>query len=431
MGLAASQGRLLLLTAKRSDLEFRAQQISQKRLVLAQQLEGISRDYEEATSNRQMKIRLNATGEGADAAPVNQNLTYERLMASTWENSSFTNISRPEYANAPDYKSTQFYKLVDASGATVISDLSEIPNRLATTTTYPKITEDPNAKKTVDATNDFSYYRSYNKSSADGDYNYTGAAYYVAPKTGADGKNTALYEALIGSDKKDSDNIPAEFDTKLGIVKYGDNFYNMNTGEKITLDEGKDKPDGFDSIANGQLDGGVALQLAASEKAIETKTSSNKVELTGGEPVAKGNDGYYEVTFGEGTANQTTITYYVDPHLKNESTSEPGYLQDCLRNSKYLIQVGKTNEEENNEFQWKYVSWDATSAISDSYYTDDDEAAKAKYDRLQAEIQNQDKKLELELDDIETQRSAVTTEIESVEKVINDDIDSTFKTFNA
>ena len=48
---------------------------------------------------------------------------------------------------------------------------------------------------------------------------------------------------------------------------------------------------------------------------------------------------------------------------------------------------------------------------------------------MQKQIQNQDKKLELELNNIETQRSAVTTEVESVQKVIDDNVDSTFKTF--
>ena len=42
---------------------------------------------------------------------------------------------------------------------------------------------------------------------------------------------------------------------------------------------------------------------------------------------------------------------------------------------------------------------------------------------------NATKKLELELDNIETQRSAVTTEVESVEKVISEDIEGTFNAF--
>ena len=55
MGLSASQCRLLLLTARRSDLELQAQSISQKRLVIAHRLEEVSSEYEAAVSNRQMK----------------------------------------------------------------------------------------------------------------------------------------------------------------------------------------------------------------------------------------------------------------------------------------------------------------------------------------------------------------------------------------
>lgn len=59
MGLAASQGRLLLLTARKSDLEFRAQQISQARLVLARDQEGVAKKYADATSNTCLKMTIN------------------------------------------------------------------------------------------------------------------------------------------------------------------------------------------------------------------------------------------------------------------------------------------------------------------------------------------------------------------------------------
>ena len=86
-------------------------------------------------------------------------------------------------------------------------------------------------------------------------------------------------------------------------------------------------------------------------------------------------------------------------------------------------------DSETNKIKWNSIAWDATSNINDEWYTENDDKAKAKYDRLQKQIQNQDKKLELELDNIETQRSAVTTEIDSVKKVIDDNIEGSFKTF--
>lgn len=45
MGLAASQGRLLMLTARKSDLEFQIQCINQRRTVLAVQSEQLIRQY--------------------------------------------------------------------------------------------------------------------------------------------------------------------------------------------------------------------------------------------------------------------------------------------------------------------------------------------------------------------------------------------------
>ncbi len=51
MGLAASQGRMLCLTARMSDLIYEGQQISQQRAVLADQQQDIANEYNEKTSN--------------------------------------------------------------------------------------------------------------------------------------------------------------------------------------------------------------------------------------------------------------------------------------------------------------------------------------------------------------------------------------------
>jgi len=343
MGLSASQGRMLLLTARKSDLEFRAQQISQKRLVLASQLEDISTAYENATSNRQMQISLysNAADESGKPITKTTNLTYAALVSGTLtQNSNFTGLQASERTQGQEYTSNTFYRLRNADGAIVISDISEIPGW-----------KDGSLEKMPKNTKDMEF-------------------------SGSDG--------------------------------------------------------------------------------VEIK-------------VTKGKDGVI-------TAEKDGIKYVIDPALKYGSTDQygnegdgPNYLQDCLRNGKYLIEKGTvettsyseqelivrdtnsdgtiSNEEraaaesaENKEYKtvtktsvtgikWSNISWDATSNISDKYYLEDDDTAKAKYDREQTQIQNQDKKLELELDNIETQRSAVTTETESVQKVIDDNIESSFKSF--
>ena len=54
MGLAASQTRFLHLTARKSDLEYQAQQISNTRLMLSKQLEEIATAYTDSQSNRNL-----------------------------------------------------------------------------------------------------------------------------------------------------------------------------------------------------------------------------------------------------------------------------------------------------------------------------------------------------------------------------------------
>ena len=63
MGLAASQGRLLLLTARKSDLELQAQSITQQRLLLAIQQETIAEEYADKTNNQIFQIRLDGASE--------------------------------------------------------------------------------------------------------------------------------------------------------------------------------------------------------------------------------------------------------------------------------------------------------------------------------------------------------------------------------
>lgn len=294
MGLAASQGRMLLLTARKSDLEFRAQQISQKRLILAQQLEDISTEYETAASNRQMKIDLykTTTEDGDDQRQTlegSRNLTYAALVSSTVMNQDDDEepCLLPCEASGTSKKQLTFtagekFRLVDDSGAIVVASEDEIPN-----------------------------IKSFTKAS-NGDGKYR---------------------------KKDA------------------------TGKVIAK-------------------------------------------------------------------------YVVDPNLKansgistNGTTDGPNYLQECLRNGKYLIQKPSGEKDEDDKTEWRNVSWDAIGSIKDNYYQDDDDVAKSKYDRLQREVQNQDKKLELELDNVETQRNAVQTEMDSVDKVMEENVEKTFNAF--
>ena len=103
MGLAASQARYLLLTARRSDLEYRAQMISQRKIALAMETEQVATAYTKALNNRHLMFTFTSS---ANAQSTKQEeLTYK----------SFTSDLN-----------TEKYRLVDpASGKILCADRTE------------------------------------------------------------------------------------------------------------------------------------------------------------------------------------------------------------------------------------------------------------------------------------------------------------------
>ena len=69
MGLAASQGRFLCLTARMNDLVYEGHQISQQRMALAEESSRIAKEYNAAISNKKMQCTTPAGG--------TQQLTYD------------------------------------------------------------------------------------------------------------------------------------------------------------------------------------------------------------------------------------------------------------------------------------------------------------------------------------------------------------------
>lgn len=83
------------------------------------------------------------------------------------------------------------------------------------------------------------------------------------------------------------------------------------------------------------------------------------------------------------------------------------------------------------EYNWNGTLPDGSEtqiqSVSD---TDGEQTAELTYEAALAQIEPQDKMLEMNLKDIDTQHQAIQTEIDAVKKVIDKDIDSSFKTFN-
>jgi len=112
--------------------------------------------------------------------------------------------------------------------------------------------------------------------------------------------------------------------------------------------------------------------------------------------------------------------FWIDPDVAN-----PDFLEKNLRAGNYYIQKPKPEAEDGYED----VSLAAVTFINDAYDKMDDAAAENKYNAEKEKFQNYDKRLELKLKQLDSEHKAIETEMESVQKVIQKNVESTFKTF--
>ena len=158
---------------------------------------------------------------------------------------------------------------------------------------------------------------------------------------------------------------------------YFDKDGNANFVLKSDLEDGNDNAVSWSYIANGEIE--------------ERKEYSNCL-----------------LTFDPATGRITELSFPVDPNNLSLGYSN--------------ISLNAVTETDELAYQQAYADY---------------EYAQSKYEKMQADInakteviQQQDRNLELKLQKLDNERTQITTEIEALEKVINDNIESSYKTFS-
>lgn len=108
------------------------------------------------------------------------------------------------------------------------------------------------------------------------------------------------------------------------------------------------------------------------------------------------------------------------------------WLYNELSNGNIYLEKWNDTAGEEATGAFEKIAWDSGDN-SLQKKADDSELAKAEadYNVKLASIQTQDKKYDMQLQEIQTEHTAVQTEYDSVKKVIEKNVDRTFKTFNA
>jgi len=321
MGLSASQARMLSLTARLSDLELRAQTISNEKIRLSDQSEGASKKYSDALDKQTMKVysglQSNGTSSYIDATAAN--LTGYNVVSNT--------------------DKQRFIK--DSSGAVLVSSNAAYSFNCATVLDKPWY-DSHYGTYTTDVPCTYDTYKTMSLSQIKGDARFVEFVYDSEGRPDLNGDGN-----YNGSDV----NMIYERDSAK-VVYYQNQFLEMMKS-------------GYKEISNTNMNSSEWLQS----------------QIDGG------NISLYEY---DSTAGSSGTGDYVN------------------------------------------VSWTSGDAtLSEVTDKTDTAKAEAEYETTMASIQSKDKRFDMQLSNIDTEHTATQTEIDSVKKVINKNIDRSFKIFDA
>lgn len=441
MGLSASQARLLSLTARQSNLEYEGQQINQQRTTLSNESSNYYNSLLEMevpvppSSNDYTKIVYSFTIGGNKATidetlpqeDGNGNTTYivsyttELSTIGVQENTSYktaasakkTEGAVKEYNGPFDEKDTYYLSTMNRVSQ---DELSELKKTAGTQAYVLGAVGDANKANTIIIGND-GYQISYDQYQKITDADKKKACSFYIPD---DGKDVNKQRYVLSY---------AQIPNEKTFNEYKNDNTNKHKSMIFRYEEGKNK--GFYSYKASSGNDYTVVDSKYEEAFINAGLNNNdyyQYEASSGIRFVKRED-------VEGNLNNQsrTITTFavstIDVTKKNTLSGATVEFDSSGR-------ISSITDEEGNTYTMTASTETDNQAYDDAY--NQYEYNQYVYDQKQTEInanieilQAQDKSLELRLSTLDTQHSAIQTELEAVKKVMSKNIDNSFKTFNA
>lgn len=458
MGMAAGQARLLSITARLTNNENTGQSISYSKQRLADQTQQITNEYNEALEATKLTVLTGFNGAEANYTDISYNLMTGLQMAD----------------------STKQYIVTDTKGKILVT------NDIAKA--YEKSNGNfnqflANLTGATTAKNGKAY------SQADITVNKADEKWV---KLDADGKEVAAVSGEEGAYDNNSDTVAAKQKIHDAWDKYfstvginlGDNEHDFGFSwtETFTLDDNGNKVygigDGYAGYArtdeNGEYikdaSGNIIYDpinyegttdeqrelyeyaMALTEAYLRVNTGDETVPFK----VEYNSDNYNTAASAE---NKSDLKYYKNIFNKMESngyftyTNKPGEADDNhiyadvgtgtagnVQKSPLADNVAFEEALRNGTLRLEYYSttdkaFKSTTISDDSCIQEvaDERAiarAESKYTQDMTDLENKDKKLDLELKRLDTEHSALQTEYDSVKSVVDKNVESSFKIFS-
>ena len=410
MGMAASQARLLTLTARIHDVEFEAQSIQNAKVQLATQEDSVYREYQEA---------LDATT--LTFTKIDPTSAEQSTVVATYNNLFSTNRALPANGN--------MYVLLDSKGRLVVdSELLE-------------------------------GYEDFKDSEFDPENAYAFAMYMIL----GDDFEEDVAEPLNFNPSylEYQENILDDI-TSPSYRPYIGYYYTDSSGNKLERIDYQSGYAKFDSMVKQLLDI-LSTEDGKADHIYDTQYIKDDDELMAKyEELLNQYHEYafniyaanmYEESTGEDAEkfNMNEFNYYVRMYEMLEQCGGMGVAiedfdgpyGDARNDAEWLtnmVQCGQMSimtvnyDKKTKEITLKGCSVGADTDLKYTTTTEIDKVAlakaEAKYEHDLKLIDKKDKQLDLSLSKLETERNALKTEYDSVKKVIQDNIDRTFGIFS-
>jgi len=143
--------------------------------------------------------------------------------------------------------------------------------------------------------------------------------------------------------------------------------------------------------------------------------------------------GHYEKDMQGNNKEVPGLGYKTVP---DEVMTDGEWLQEMVENAYAVIRKMTTSEEKDIVDDKEFNIFADSSVTTDTSLREMPDTiklklAEAKYESENRKIDRKESQLDMQLTKLETERKAITTEFDSVKKVISDNIERSFKTFNA
>lgn len=375
MGMAASQARLLCITARLHDVEYQAQSIQNAKIQLATQEDQAYREYNEALAATTLTVT---------------SMDIESGKKSTVP-ATFNNLCSRNRLHVADGKT---YALLNNKGKLIVEE--EIEN-------------------------------AYNENTFEDAYHF--AMYMIDGSTDPDFTNrlmNAEEESFNNLDNKTLNKLHEKILNLLvemipnGTADDVAGIYDINIIENYATPEQKDEYENLLNQYKTKLYQADAANIMANATENPECADDFDYELFN----------YYIDIYNQIEAANGCVS--IDDY-NGDAANDSEWLQAMVQSGQFTIEEIKRDKETSEiDFNTASVSSESSIAYTPTTQIDNRALAKAEaaYEHKLKQIDKKDKMFDLDLSKLETERTALTTEYESVKKVIEDNIDRTFGIFS-